>query len=334
MAEYLHALHTPALTMPFLGDDDGGRLFHPYGPRNQFGAATLAACAARLGRPGLRLLGDPSGPEAAWWLPDPPAPAMHSDGGAASRLFPQAGLAVLARGDSRIVVDAGPFGAGRGGHSHSDSLSVVAFGTGRELLIDPGTYSYTDPVWRDRFRGSAAHNTVRLDGRDQAAPSGPFAWQGHPEVEILAWKPGEWSDALDAACRYGGFRHIRRIRFHKPDRLWILDELEGPPGDHDVEQFWHLGPVATEVLPGAFRLGDAATLWLPPGTPATLSEGGEAGWRSTAPGEKHPMPVLRVHLRAPLPLRLGIVLDWRPASERLALDPADAAFLQTLQLNG
>ena len=45
------------------------------------------------------------------------------------------------------------------------------------------------------------------------------------------------------------------------------------------------------------------------------------------------MPVLRVHLRSPLPLRLGIVLDWRPASERLALAPADAAFLQTLELD-
>jgi hypothetical protein len=332
MAEYLRALHTPALTIPFLGDDDGGRLFHPYGPRNRFGAATLAACAVRLGRPDLRLPGDPSGPEAAWWLPDPAAPAMRSDGAASSRLFRKAGIAVLSAGDSRIVVDAGPFGAGNAGHSHSDTLSVVAFGAGRELLIDPGTYSYTDRVWRDRFRGSAAHNTVRLDSRDQAVPAGPFSWRDPPEVEILAWEPGERSDSLDAACRYGGFRHCRRFRFHKPDRLWILDELEGPPGQHDVEQFWHLGLAATESAPGAFLLGDAATLWLPPGTPAALSEGGETGWRSSASGERHPMPVLRVHVRSSLPLRLGIVLDWRPASERLALAPADAAFLRTLQL--
>jgi hypothetical protein len=332
MAEFLHTLHTPALTLPFLGDDDGGRLFHPYGPRNRFGVATLAACAARLGRPGLRLPGDSSGPEAHWWLPDPPSPAVHPDVGASSRLFQQAGIAVLSAGDSRIVVDAGPFGPGNGGHSHSDTLSVVAFCADRELLIDPGTYSYTDPVWRDRFRGSAAHNTVRLDGRDQAVPSGLFSWQDHPEVEILAWQPGKRLDALDAVCRYGGFRHTRRVRFHKPDRLWILDELEGPPGHHDIEQFWHLGLAADEYAPGAFRLGDAATLWLPPGTLATIGEGGETGWRATAPGEKHPMPVLRVARRSALPLRLGIVLDWRPAPERLALAPADAAFLQTLQL--
>jgi hypothetical protein len=279
------------------------------------------------------LHGDTSGPEAAWWLPDPPALAVPSDGEASSRLFRQAGIAVLTAGASRIVVDAGPFGAGNGGHSHSDTLSVVAFCAGRELLIDPGTYSYTDHVWRDRFRGSAAHNTVRLDSRDQAVPSGPFSWRDHPEVEILAWKPGERSDALDAACRYGGFRHSRRVRFHKPDRLWILDELEGLRGQHDVEQFWHLGLAATESAPGAFQLGDAATLWLPPGTPAALSEGGATGWRSTAPGEKHPAPVLRVHVRAPLPLRLGIVLDWRPVSERLVPAPADAAFLHTLELN-
>ena len=49
------------------------------------------------------------------------------------------------------------------------------------MLIDPGTYTYVaDRRWRDWFRGSAAHNTLRIDGLDQASPAGPFRWDGRP----------------------------------------------------------------------------------------------------------------------------------------------------------
>src|SRR2546422_8334175 len=35
-----------------LGDDDGGRLFHPYGRRDRFGRATLSTCGAVFDEPG------------------------------------------------------------------------------------------------------------------------------------------------------------------------------------------------------------------------------------------------------------------------------------------
>ena len=59
------------------------------------------------------------------------------------------------------------------GHSHADTLSLVLRQGQEQILIDPGTYTYVaDPLWRDRFRGTAAHNTVRIDGLDQGIPSG------------------------------------------------------------------------------------------------------------------------------------------------------------------
>ena len=62
-----------------------------------------------------------------------------------------------------MLVDAGPFGRGSGGHSHSDTLSLVLRIGPEELLIDSGTYSYLgDPAARERFRSSAAHNTIRV----------------------------------------------------------------------------------------------------------------------------------------------------------------------------
>src|ERR1700689_3490415 len=92
MAEYLDALMGPARKLPFLGDDDGGRWFHPYGPRDRFGRATLATCGVLFGRP--EWIADPRDLEeqAAWWLGPrrvQSAPARHI-----SRLFAATGSAI------------------------------------------------------------------------------------------------------------------------------------------------------------------------------------------------------------------------------------------------
>lgn len=57
----------------------------------------------------------------------------------------------------------------------------------KQFLVDPGTYSYhTQKIWRDYFRGTAAHNTMRVDGLDQSLIDGNFIWLRHaralPEV--------------------------------------------------------------------------------------------------------------------------------------------------------
>lgn len=205
-----------------------------------------------------------------------------------SRLFPDAGLAVMACGATHAIVDAGPFGALHSGHSHSDTLSIIVRDGGEEILIDPGTYTYTgEPKWRDWFRSSAAHNTVRIDGRDQGVMAGPFRWTSRPEVETLDWHTDSERDVIEAECRYAGFSHRRRIEFQKPDVFFIADHISGPPGEHDIEQFWHLGSLAAR-----------SKLILP--ADAELTE----SWRSKTYGEKHPSPMLRVHRRSTLPLVL------------------------------
>ncbi len=50
MAGFLDALLGPCRSLAFIGDDDGGRLFHPYGARDQFGRATVATAATLLDR--------------------------------------------------------------------------------------------------------------------------------------------------------------------------------------------------------------------------------------------------------------------------------------------
>jgi hypothetical protein len=210
-----------------------------------------------------------------------------------SRLFPDAGLAVMTCGAAHAVIDAGPFGALHSGHSHSDTLSLVLSCGEEEILIDPGTYTYTgDPQWRNWFRGTTAHNTIRIDGRDQGVMAGPFRWTAQPEVQILNWQTNAERDVLEAECRYAGFTHRRRVEFKKPAVFLITDHVSGPPGEHDVEQFWHLGSLAAR-----------SKLSLP--EDAELSE----SWRSTTFGEKHPAPLLRVHRRSELPLALATTID-------------------------
>jgi hypothetical protein len=163
----------------------------------------------------------------------------------------------------------------------------------REILIDPGTYTYVgDPAAREAFRGSAAHNTIRIDGRDQAIPAGPFRWREKPAVQIHEWSTARDRDVLEASCVYAGFTHRRRIVFHKPRRVVIADTVEGPPGDHTIEQFWHLGSIAEARH---FRFGVEAEMI--------------EGWRSRAFASREKAPVLRVTVTARLPLKLETVVD-------------------------
>jgi hypothetical protein len=241
------------------------------------------------------MLGDDDGGS----LPLGPIKRPSASGKRESRLFPDAGVAVMTCGATHAIVDAGPFGALHSGHRHSDMLSIIVSSGEDEILIDSGTYTYTgDPELRDWFRGSGAHNTIRIDGRDQGDMAGPFRWTGQPEVAILDWHTNSERDVLEAECRYAGFTHRRRVEFQKPGKFLITDSVDGPPGEHDIEQFWHLGSLAAR-----------SKLILP--ADAELTE----SWRSTTFGEKHPSPMLRVHRHCPLPLCLETRIDLNRATE-------------------
>jgi hypothetical protein len=210
----------------------------------------------------------------------------------------------MAADEVQLIVKAGPFGVGSGGHSHSDVLSLTARAGGREILIDPGTFTYVaDPAERDRFRGSAAHNTVRIDGRDQAVPGGPFRWEQKPSVSVRQWSTGPDRDCVDAACAYGGFTHRRRCCFLKPATVVVLDTVDGPPGEHTLEQFWHL-----DSPEHAARFSFSA--------PAEVVD----TWRSRALCSREPATALRVTVRGPLPVHIAAVLDLSESPVRGPLE--------------
>jgi hypothetical protein len=238
----------------------------------------------------LPLLGDDDGGHLFPW-----SRSTTSQPGA--EFFPNVGILAITRGDLHILIDAGPFGRGSAGHSHSDTLSLVVYRGGEEVLIDPGTYTYVaDAQQRDAFRGSAFHNTLRIGGRDQADPVHPFIWRNKPEVRVHEHSIGDGRIYLDAECRYRGFVHRRRFLLIGAEALLILDEVEGI-GKHRIEQFWHLGSGAANVK----------MLFAGLGAPKQ-----EEGWRSRVLGAKEPAPVIALRAATKLPLLCATAFLFNP----------------------
>jgi len=304
MAEFLAALVSESGDLPFLGDDDGGRLFHPYGPRPRFARASLAAASLLTGKRFFSYTEHDLAEIALWWLgPERCATPRGEVQAQSFRVFEDAGIVVFRRGPVLALFDAGHFGPGSAGHSHSDTLSLVVTVGDQELLIDSGTYRYMDMEARDIFRGTSSHNTVRLGGIDQAFTAGPFRWMRKPEVKLLEFTSDANRDRAVAVCRCLGFTHTRTIEF-SDDEIAVADLIEGPPGEHQVEPSWHFAQEPRELAPGSWSIGGLAVFSMDGGTL-------QPGWRSRCFGSKEAAPVIRLYRRTELPVTLHARLRFR-----------------------
>ena len=95
-----------------------------------------------------------------------------------SRMFQPSGYFMMQDPGSKVVVDCGPLGYGTiAAHGHADALSIWASLGGAECLVDLATFVYQeDGDWRSYFRGTSAHNTIRIDRLDQSEMLGLFLW--------------------------------------------------------------------------------------------------------------------------------------------------------------
>lgn len=138
---------------------------------------------------------------------------------------------------------------------------------------------------------------------------------------------------LDARCRYAGFTHRRRVLFRKPALFLVLDEIDGPEGEHQLEQFWHAGAAITTLAPHYFRIGEQARLGFPVGENISLYQGGEHGWCSPTFGVREESPVLIVARQTTLPAAFATVLDCSGGEEMpvLECERSDRGFSLRLQ---
>ncbi len=229
------------------GDDDGGRLFNPRRNRAEHLPDPLALGAA--------LFDDntPELTEEALWLFG--TAALNATGEKPQETitpvaFEEGGLYVIASsgsGVAQMLVDSGPHGIGHGGHGHADALSVRLSMNARPWFVDPGSFAYIScGDERNRFRGTGAHNTLRVDRTDQALPRGPFSWSSLPEVRAEEWRLGNSFTFFSGV--HDGYRRLpdpvlhRRSIFHLHGEYWLLRDLAEGAAEHDLEIFWHFAP--------------------------------------------------------------------------------------------
>ncbi|MGI9304294.1 MAG: heparinase II/III domain-containing protein, partial [Gammaproteobacteria bacterium] len=173
MLEFVAAVMDVAGNVPMIGDADDGyavRLspepgFCPY-------RSLLATGATLFEREDFRRKAASMDHKTLWLIGAGAAKERDATAPATARYaFPDGGYYVLGCDpetprEIKLVVDCGPLGyLSLAAHGHADALAFTLSLGGREFLVDPGTYAYhTGRLWRDYFRGTAAHNTVMIDG--------------------------------------------------------------------------------------------------------------------------------------------------------------------------
>ncbi len=305
-------LHRPDGQIPALSDSDSGSYLNLLGLAGEsLGAADLRFVATQ-GREGTapaeRCVDFPVG---GYFV-------QRSGWGEAGKSF----------SDERfLILGCGPLGDG--GHGHYDSLAVEAYAYGHPLVVDPGRYTYAEgtPNWRHWFKGTAAHNTVTVDGLDQQ----PYR-RGKPKgarmtsllldrraTDSLHLLHGEvTSPAYDAV-------HRRAVVFVDGEYWLVFDELRAAQ-PHDYVLRWHLADdVVPDVRPTADGRSSVTTptvrLEIAGGSPATV----EPGWVSVDYGLKTAAPVVVARVQGAADADLVTLLAPRQAGTSPRLRWVDAS---------
>src|SRR6266851_222075 len=208
----------------------------------------------------------------------------------------------------RLVADAGPVGYQTiAAHGHADALAFTLSVGGKEFLIDPGTYTfYTPGPWRRYFRGTAGHNTLRVDGRDQSQPGGTFMWLRKADARCTLWRSSDDRDVFEG--RHDGYTHLpdpvehrRRISVDKRVRQVIIEDTVLMSGTHEIELFFHCSErCEVDPVPEGYRIlhgGHELFLRLPQVEDAVTrvyrgSIAPISGWASRGFDEKQPAPTI------------------------------------------
>lgn len=330
MFRFLNTIASRHGELPHVGDCDDGRvelllddleqmLLFPVAERNSLRISHLLGL-------GQRLFGEGRGEadDAAWYgfeetRPIPyPKPALDPPKVRPVKLLPRAGIAVLEHESAELLFFAIPNGIfGKGSHTHNDKLSFVLRIGGKEVFCDSGTGCYTrDIATRNRFRSTAAHNTLLVDGREQnrvlPGPAGVFVLGNEAAVtpiELGKDSQGWFLRASHRGYLSLGVTHTRTMRAIDGKTAFVIeDELEGI-GVHDFELNFQLATNRTaEIVPAEngvlCRILGNPHVQLELSGPAGLEGAAEPSLVSSTYGSTVPAVRVRIWGRSALPTRI------------------------------
>lgn len=323
MLEFVYAYVTPEGLSPVVGDADDGRAIVLGESDVRDHRYLLSTGAALFGRPEWKARAA-FFREDSLWLLGPRAfarfeelPAMDEN---ESRYFEASGFAVLRAPDQYLFVDAGPVGAGgTGGHGHNDCLAFEWHARGRPVLTDSGSFVYTaSPEWRNRFRSTEFHNTIRVDGAElNRIPSTLSLWSLANDAKPLPVRLTRTPDDETLEAGHTGYRRLSRpvtvtrkfTLAHRPPGLRLADRIQGA-GVHVVEFFFHAAPGARAGKLSEhgveFRWPDASRVRIERVGGPDVHWEQRSGWFSPSYGIKLERPVWVARTELELPLQL----DW------------------------
>jgi hypothetical protein len=223
MLDFVTAYTRPDGLAPQIGDNDDGRFL----PLGEYGRTDF--------RSHLHLFRQASRPY---------EPATHSAG------FPAGGYYTMRHDDLYVLVRCGDTGVyGVGGHAHNDQLSFELCCGPTPLIEDPGTGTYyEDEEERLRFRSTAFHATLSVDGAEQnALPPWPrFPLGNRSRAEAIAW--GESAERTAFTGRHHGFEalsdpavHERHFELDSHRRELTIVDTVSSPAAHQLDWTFPLG---------------------------------------------------------------------------------------------
>lgn len=252
MGTALRLARQPDGELPNINDNDNAAIMPLPLSVQERAAGVMAVLAAQFERPDFRaaagahwplyahlLLGE-KGAEDFRMLGEIPEPVPLLTSLTASRIH------ILRRKNDYLLLKNNPDPAPRSGHNHADLLNILLFLDGKPVLVDAGTYKFAgDAGFRNALRGTAAHNTVTVDGKNQAEPVKSFGWDGQMKPGPAQAVEGEGAAVIDAQHdSYGmlGVTHRRvLVWFRKEAALAVIDQMQGE-GAHRFAQHWHFPP--------------------------------------------------------------------------------------------
>ncbi len=221
----------------------------------------------------------------------------------------------------------------------ADQMHVDLWWHGLNVARDAGTYLYNGPVpWNNGLTGTAVHNTVMVDGRDQMRRAGRFLWLDWAQASGRSFsaKGAGYPDSFEGehnGYRRLGVNHRRSVHCVSED-AWVVvddlrvDDLEGN-GEHELRLHWLLPDLPFTVIENspfcaALSAEKARIRWnifsSSPGRAAVIrgrknlagesARSGEEllGWESPTYGELCPAISILYRVHAPVPVRMVTVI--------------------------
>ncbi len=177
----------------------------------------------------------------------------------------------LSHGQAIALLDVAPVGPDYlPGHAHADTLSFELSVAGQRLLVNSGTSCYGNSAERSRQRGTAAHNTVVVNGKDSSEVWGGFRVARRAYPDGLYIQQSADTKTTKLSCAHNGYGYLPGSPIHR--RTWLMDAhgltvtdwVEGP--HQSAEARFHFHP-AVKVFTGLGQ--NEGTVALPDGTVMT-----------------------------------------------------------------